>query len=149
VPHFRPALISGVWLSEVITAATLTPTHDAEGNARRHWRVRTGEALAGKPANLPCAQRGAATLGFVMVSERKDGMRVLIIGPPGAGKGTKAARISDRYDVPALSIGDAFRARIAAGTQLGADAERYLLACEHVPDEVADRIQSALGHAHP
>lgn len=98
---------------------------------------------------LHARARGAATLGCVMVPERKDGMRVLIMGPPGAGKGTQAARISDRYDIPALSIGDAFRAGIAAGTPLGADAERYLLACEHVPYEVTDRIQSALGHAHP
>ncbi|MFJ2757660.1 nucleoside monophosphate kinase [Nocardioides sp. NPDC087217] len=76
-------------------------------------------------------------------------MRVLIMGPPGAERCTQAARISDRYDISALSIGDAFRAGIAAGSPREADAERYLPACEHVPDEVADRIRSTLGNAHP
>lgn len=76
-------------------------------------------------------------------------MRVLIMGPPGAERGTPAARISDRYDIPALSIGDAFRAGIAAGSPREADAERHLPAYEHVPGEVADRIRPTLGNADP
>lgn len=131
---------------------SVTPLRRRAAHLRRR-RFRRGRSSGrggdAVPANLSCARKGRRYAGCVMVSERKDGMRVLIMGPPGAGKGTQAARISDRYDIPALSIGDAFRAGIAAGTPLGADAERYLLACEHVPYEVTDRIQSALGHAHP
>lgn len=72
--------------------------------------------------------------------------RLLIIGPPGAGKGTQAARISERYSVPWISTGDIFRANIKAGTQLGQRVSKIIEAGQLVPDEltneiVADRLQ--------
>ena len=72
--------------------------------------------------------------------------RLLIIGAPGAGKGTQAARIAERYHVPAISTGDIFRANITAGTQLGQRVQSLIEKGQLVPDEltneiVADRLQ--------
>ena len=63
-------------------------------------------------------------------------MRVIFIGPPGAGKGTQASRIVERLSVPHISTGDMFRAAVAAGTPLGQEADRYMKAGKLVPDEV-------------
>lgn len=63
-------------------------------------------------------------------------MRLVLMGPPGAGKGTQAVALSSEYDVPHISTGDMFRAAVAAGTQLGLTARRYMDAGELVPDEV-------------
>lgn len=72
--------------------------------------------------------------------------RLLIVGPPGAGKGTQAARIVERYGVPWISTGDIFRANIKAGTQLGQRVSALIEAGKLVPDDltneiVADRLQ--------
>ena len=72
--------------------------------------------------------------------------RLLIIGAPGAGKGTQAARIAERYGVPAISTGDIFRANIKAGTQLGQRVQSLIEKGQLVPDErtnerVADRLK--------
>jgi adenylate kinase len=65
-------------------------------------------------------------------------MRMLIMGPPGAGKGTQASVIADRLGVPAISTGDIFRANVSQGTPLGVQAKRYMDAGEYVPDEVTN-----------
>ena len=65
-------------------------------------------------------------------------MRLLIMGPPGAGKGTQAQHIAARYSIPAISTGDIFRANVSAGTPLGREAKRYMDAGEYVPDEVTN-----------
>jgi adenylate kinase len=65
-------------------------------------------------------------------------MRLVLLGPPGAGKGTQAKRLSARLGVPAISTGDIFRANIAAGTALGELAQRYTRAGKLVPDEVTN-----------
>lgn len=72
--------------------------------------------------------------------------RLLIIGPPGAGKGTQASRISERYEVPWISTGDIFRANIKAGTPLGKKVSQIIEAGQLVSDDltneiVADRLQ--------
>ena len=64
--------------------------------------------------------------------------RMLIIGPPGAGKGTQAVRISEGLGVPAISTGDIFRANVSQGTPLGVEAKRYMDSGEYVPDEVTN-----------
>ncbi|WP_217702756.1 adenylate kinase [Nocardioides guangzhouensis] len=69
-------------------------------------------------------------------------MRLILMGPPGAGKGTQAARIADRYGVPPISTGDIFRENVAAGTPLGTLADRYMRAGEYVPDDVTDAMVS-------
>ena len=63
-------------------------------------------------------------------------MRMIFIGPPGAGKGTQAARLVERYAIPHISTGDMFRAAVKAGTPLGKEAQRYMSAGQLVPDEV-------------
>lgn len=67
-------------------------------------------------------------------------MRLIIMGPPGAGKGTQAAFIAEKYGIPAISTGDIFRANVSAGTPLGVEAKRYMDAGEYVPDEVTNSM---------
>lgn len=63
-------------------------------------------------------------------------MRMILVGPPGAGKGTQAARLVDKLRIPHISSGDMFRAAVKAGTPLGVEADRYMKAGQLVPDEV-------------
>lgn len=63
-------------------------------------------------------------------------MRAILMGPPGAGKGTQAADLIERYVIPHISTGDMFRAAIKAGTTLGLKAKEYMDAGSLVPDEV-------------
>jgi adenylate kinase len=63
-------------------------------------------------------------------------MRIVLVGPPGAGKGTQAARLSERLDAPHISTGDLFRDNMKNGTELGQEAQRYVDAGDLVPDEV-------------
>jgi len=65
-------------------------------------------------------------------------MRMLIMGPPGAGKGTQASVIAGRLGIPAISTGDIFRANVTRGTPLGVQAKQYMDAGEYVPDEVTN-----------
>jgi adenylate kinase len=62
--------------------------------------------------------------------------RLLLLGPPGSGKGTQAQRLSKRLGVPQVSTGDMLRAAVAAGTPVGVEAKRFMDAGELVPDEV-------------
>lgn len=66
--------------------------------------------------------------------------RILIMGPPGAGKGTQALNVAAHYGIPAISTGDLFRAHVAGGTPLGRTARRYLDAGEYVPDDVTNEM---------
>ncbi|XPP27871.1 MAG: adenylate kinase [Leucobacter sp.] len=66
--------------------------------------------------------------------------RLLIIGAPGAGKGTQAARIAERYGIPAISTGDIFRANIKAGTELGKRVSAIIESGQLVPDELTNEI---------
>lgn len=73
-------------------------------------------------------------------------MKVIMLGAPGAGKGTQAKQIADKYSIPHISTGDIFRANIKSGTELGKKAKTYMDQGLLVPDElvvelVADRIQ--------
>ncbi len=67
-------------------------------------------------------------------------MRLLLMGPPGSGKGTQAAILAKRFGMPAISTGDIFRANVAAGTPLGHEAQRYMKAGKYVPDEVTNQM---------
>ena len=63
-------------------------------------------------------------------------MNVVLLGAPGAGKGTQAQKMIDAYGIPQISTGDILRASVAAGTELGLQAKRYMDAGDLVPDEV-------------
>ncbi|RRD30991.1 adenylate kinase [Actinomyces bowdenii] len=65
---------------------------------------------------------------------------MVLMGPPGAGKGTQAARIAERLSIPAISTGDIFRANIAQGTDLGARAKEYMDRGEYVPDAITNAM---------
>ena len=67
-------------------------------------------------------------------------MRLILMGPPGAGKGTQAKIIAARHGIPAISTGDIFRANVTQGTPLGLEAKRYMDAGEYVPDEVTNKM---------
>ncbi|MGW7451411.1 adenylate kinase [Streptomyces sp. NPDC054787] len=63
-------------------------------------------------------------------------MRIVLVGPPGAGKGTQAAFLAKNLSIPHISTGDLFRANISQGTELGKQAKAYMDAGDLVPDEV-------------
>lgn len=74
-------------------------------------------------------------------------MKVIMLGAPGAGKGTQAAKIAEKYSIPHISTGDIFRANIKNGTELGRKAKAYMDNGQLVPDElvidlVIDRVQA-------
>lgn len=66
--------------------------------------------------------------------------RLLLMGPPGAGKGTQASYLAEKLGVPAISTGDIFRAHVSAGTSLGTQAQAYMDAGEYVPDEITNNM---------
>lgn len=72
-------------------------------------------------------------------------MRAVLLGPPGAGKGTQAVRLVEKYGVPQISTGDIFRKNIKEGTELGKKAQEYTNSGRLVPDElVVDLVKDRL-----
>ncbi|GAB3864036.1 adenylate kinase [Nocardioides maradonensis] len=65
-------------------------------------------------------------------------MRLLLMGPPGAGKGTQAKGVAEHFGIPAISTGDIFRANVSQGTPLGIEAKSYMDKGEYVPDSVTN-----------
>ena len=67
-------------------------------------------------------------------------MRLVLVGPPGAGKGTQAVFLSEHYSIPHISTGDIFRANLKAGTPLGQEAKSFMDRGELVPDSVTNAM---------
>lgn len=67
-------------------------------------------------------------------------LRTVLLGPPGAGKGTQAVRIVEKYNIPHISTGDIFRENIKNGTELGKKAQEYMNKGELVPDDLVIEI---------
>jgi len=67
-------------------------------------------------------------------------MNVILMGPPGAGKGTHAAKIVEKYHIPHISTGDIFRENLKNGTELGNKAKEYMDKGQLVPDEIVVEI---------
>ena len=61
---------------------------------------------------------------------------IILLGPPGAGKGTQAVKIAEKYNIPQISTGDILRSAVAAGTNLGKEAKKFMDRGDLVPDEV-------------
>ena len=74
-------------------------------------------------------------------------MRLVLVGPPGAGKGTQAQFIASHFAIPKISTGEIFRANVSEGTELGLEARKYMDAGDLVPDEVTiGMVEDRLGH---
>jgi adenylate kinase len=67
-------------------------------------------------------------------------VRVVLLGPPGAGKGTQAEKLEEKLGIPQISTGDLFRHNIGEGTKLGLEAKRYLDAGDLVPSELTNQL---------
>ena len=67
-------------------------------------------------------------------------MRLVLLGPPGAGKGTQAQKIAEKLGIPQISTGELFRSNIGNGTRLGLEAKRYLDAGDLVPSELTNEL---------
>jgi adenylate kinase len=67
-------------------------------------------------------------------------VRLVLLGPPGAGKGTQAAKLAEKLQIPHLSTGELFRDNISTGTKLGLEAKRYLDAGDLVPSELTNEL---------
>jgi adenylate kinase len=67
-------------------------------------------------------------------------VRVILLGPPGAGKGTQAERLAEKLEIPHISTGELFRQNIHEGTKLGLEAKRYLDAGDLVPSELTNAL---------
>lgn len=71
-----------------------------------------------------------------MALAQKNTLEMILLGPPGAGKGTQAKRLVDKYRVPQIATGDILREAVAAGTPLGDQAHKFMVRGELVPDDV-------------
>lgn len=78
------------------------------------------------------------TIAFL--DERGKIMKLIMLGAPGAGKGTQAKMIAEKYSIPHVSTGDIFRANIKNGTELGMEAKKYMDQGQLVPDELTVKI---------
>jgi adenylate kinase len=67
-------------------------------------------------------------------------VRVVLLGPPGAGKGTQAVKLSEKLGIPQISTGELFRSNIGNGTKLGLEAKRYLDAGDLVPSDLTNQL---------
>ena len=75
-------------------------------------------------------------------------MKIVLLGPPGAGKGTQAEKLSEKLGIPQISTGELFRQNIGDGTKLGLEAKRYLDAGDLVPAELTNQlVDERLDHA--
>jgi adenylate kinase len=76
----------------------------------------------------------------VSVADADVHLRALLVAPPGAGKGTQAARLSRHFGVPTISTGEVFRREVAAGTELGRQVAEYLDLGDLVPDDLVGQV---------
>jgi adenylate kinase len=125
-------------MAELEASQILAGSDSTAGEATLHL------ADAQQPPADPWAAGSRSGSPTAWASERASGtwmppgtpMRLVVIGPPGAGKGTQTEFIGAHLAVPKISTGDIFRANVAQGTPLGVQAKRYMNAGQLVPDEI-------------
>ncbi|OLL97626.1 Adenylate kinase [Pseudonocardia sp. Ae406_Ps2] len=110
------------------------------------------EPRCGAPAPIVVPRASCVGEDAGAMDDKTSGGRVLVrlvlVGPPGAGKGTQAEQMAKRLDVPHISTGDLFRANLRDETELGREAKRYMDAGDLVPDEVTvGMVRDRLGDA--
>lgn len=81
-----------------------------------------------------------AFTNYKEIDRKRQSMKIIMLGAPGAGKGTQAKMIAEKYSVPHISTGDIFRANIKNGTELGMEAKKYMDQGLLVPDELTVKI---------
>lgn len=86
---------------------------------------------------------GSSRKGEFVAGEARTRITIVLLGPPGAGKGTQARRVSAEFGYPAISTGDILREAIRNGTGLGKQAQRYMDSGALVPDDLVDAIVKA------
>ncbi len=110
-----------------------------------HWMKRKGISPFLCVSKILC---GAELSVLIPVPGKGNQMKIIMLGAPGAGKGTQAKKIAGKYHIPHISTGDIFRANIKGGTELGKKAKEYMDQGLLVPDEITigmlmDRIGEA------
>ena len=131
----RITLPGSIYLGLVAVLPNLFLSHHAAGaepelpvrryRGAHHGRSGVGDGEADRDATQPAQLRRVPEV-----------VRVVLLGPPGAGKGTQAQIIAERLGVPAISTGDIFRANVSGQTELGQQAKTYMDAGDLVPDEI-------------
>ena len=168
VPGIRPGRPTAAYLDRVLTRITLPgalflaaivllPTALYQGHERavllrrhlasdRHRRGARHHAADGVAAAHAALRRLPQVTGVQERTLDVTQFNLILLGPPGAGKGTQASRIVAEYGVPHISTGDILRAAVKNQTQMGLEAKKYMDAGELVPDSVVigivkDRLQ--------
>lgn len=115
---------------------------DWEGSScSKPYRISSAGQYGGKEAEKPWAAWGVFDrFGARTGVEERQRMKIIMLGAPGAGKGTQAKMIAEKYGIPHVSTGDIFRANIKNGTELGREAKQYMDQGLLVPDELTVKI---------
>ena len=150
IPGIRPGRPTAEYLQYVLSRITL-PGSLYLGTGGRPAQPLPVAHAAGAEPELPVRRHGGAHHGRSGVGDGEadrdatepaqlrrvpEVVRVVLLGPPGAGKGTQAQIIAERLGVPAISTGDIFRANVSGQTELGQQAKTYMDAGDLVPDEI-------------
>lgn len=148
-----PAGYEGRWIEELSNGLLLNrypEVYTSSGWGRRHFDMREGGVLWRLPgsyrrmkqAPVPRRQGPEAAAGTPRRGRKWDRnmTRLLIIGPPGSGKGTQAEQLARHFGIPAVSTGEIFRSNVSQETELGNQAASYLDGGDFVPDHLTNAL---------
>src|SRR3954466_6719654 len=114
-----------------------------------HWPSPSGMSPAPSSGSWTCRARHGC-LPIRAPRRQAEPMRIVLIGPPGSGKGTQAALLADRLGIPAVSTGELFRAHVDSGTELGRQVAAFTTRGDLVPDDLTVAVVAERPRArHP